>query len=72
MRTIQLNVSNDIFEKVISFLELFPKNKISISFGRSAQNSQSEGNDFIGRLAKSPKHIASETPFLSRDEANER
>ena len=30
MQTIQLNISNDIFEKVMSFLELLPKNKIDI------------------------------------------
>jgi len=30
MQTIQLNISNDIFDKVMSFLEILPKNKISI------------------------------------------
>jgi len=30
MQTIQLNISNDIFEKIMSFLELLPKNKIDI------------------------------------------
>ena len=30
MQTIQLNISNDIFEKVMSFLEILPKNKINI------------------------------------------
>jgi hypothetical protein len=30
MQTIQLNISNDIFEKVMSFLERLPKNKINI------------------------------------------
>ena len=29
-QTIQLTISNDIFEKVMSFLELLPKNKIDI------------------------------------------
>ena len=27
MQTIQLNISNDIFDKVMSFLEILPKNK---------------------------------------------
>ncbi|HHH54944.1 MAG TPA: hypothetical protein ENK91_14875 [Bacteroidetes bacterium] len=30
MKTIQLNISNDIFDKVMSFLEILPKNKIVI------------------------------------------
>ena len=30
IRTIQLNISSDIFDKVISFLEILPKNKIEI------------------------------------------
>ena len=30
MQTIQLNISSDIFDKVISFLELLPRNKIQI------------------------------------------
>jgi len=30
MQTIQLNISNDIFDKVMSFLEILPKNKIGI------------------------------------------
>ena len=30
MQTIQLNISNDIFDKVMAFLEILPKNKIVI------------------------------------------
>jgi hypothetical protein len=30
MQTIQLNISSDIFDKVMSFLEILPKNKIVI------------------------------------------
>jgi len=30
MQTIQLNISSDIFDKVMSFLEILPKNKIRI------------------------------------------
>jgi hypothetical protein len=30
MQTIQLNISSDIFDKVMSFLEILPKNKIEI------------------------------------------
>jgi len=30
MQMIQLNISSDIFDKVMSFLEILPKNKIAI------------------------------------------
>jgi hypothetical protein len=30
MQTIQLDISSDIFEKVIAFLEILPKDKIQI------------------------------------------
>ena len=30
MQTIQLNISSDIFDKVMAFLEILPKNKIVI------------------------------------------
>ena len=30
MQTIQLNISSDIFDKVMSFLEILPKNKVHI------------------------------------------
>ena len=30
MQTIQLNISSDIFDKVMSFLKILPKNKIHI------------------------------------------
>jgi len=31
MRTIQLDISSDIFDKVMSFLEILPKNKVRIT-----------------------------------------
>ena len=40
MQTIQLNISNDIFEKVMSFLELLPKNKIYIVKNSESQKPQ--------------------------------
>jgi len=31
MQTIQLDISSDIFDKVMSFLEILPKNKVCIT-----------------------------------------
>jgi len=31
MQTIQLDISSDIFDKVIAFLEILPKNKIKLN-----------------------------------------
>jgi len=47
MQTIQLNISNDIFEKVMSFLELLPKNKIDIvQNNKPTQKKESLGDFF--------------------------
>ena len=40
MQTIQLNISNDIFDKVMSFLEILPKNKIVIVRDNKSKKSQ--------------------------------
>ena len=40
MQTIQLNISNDIFDKVMSFLEILPKNKIVIVRENNSKKSQ--------------------------------
>ena len=42
MQTIQLNISNDIFDKVMSFLEILPKNKISIVRDNKSKKPQSK------------------------------
>ena len=50
MQTIQLNISNDIFDKVMSFLEILPKNKIVIvrdnEFKKSKAKKESLGDFF--------------------------
>ena len=40
MQTIQLNISNDIFDRVMSFLEILPKNKIVIVQDNNSKKSQ--------------------------------
>jgi hypothetical protein len=47
MQTIQLNISNDIFEKVISFLELLPKNKIDIIQNNKPKQKKESLGDFF-------------------------
>ena len=47
MQTIQLNISNDIFEKVMSFLELLAKNKIVIVHNNKPQQKQGVLGDFF-------------------------
>ena len=47
MQTIQLNISSDIFDRVMSFLELLPKNKIDIvQNSKSKQKKESLGDFF--------------------------
>ncbi len=47
MQTIQLNISNDIFEKVMSFLELLPKNKIDIVQNSKPKKPQQHKESFL-------------------------
>ena len=42
MQTIQLNISSDIFDKVMSFLEILPKDKISIIRDNESKKPQSK------------------------------
>lgn len=36
MQTIQLDISSDIFDKMIAFFEIFPKDKIQIIYPESS------------------------------------
>jgi len=48
MQTIQLNISSDIFDKVMSFLEILPKNKISIVVDNKSKKPKKESlGDFF-------------------------
>ena len=40
MKSIELNVSSDIYDKVIAFFEIFPKDKIKIIYPKSSVESQ--------------------------------
>ena len=50
MKTIQIKISSDIYDKVMSFLELLPKNKIDIvkssNFNKKREQKESLGEFF--------------------------
>jgi len=54
MQTIQLNISNDIFEKVMSFLELLPKNKIDIVQNNKAKEPKQKKESLVDFFQASP------------------
>jgi len=54
MQTIQLNISNDIFEKVMSFLELLPKNKINIVQNSKSKKPQQHKESLVDFFQSSP------------------
>ena len=54
MQTIQLNISNDIFEKVMSFLERLPKNKINIVKKNKPEKSKQKKESLVDFFQSSP------------------
>ncbi len=40
MQTIQLDISSDVFDKVMSFLEILPKNKVRITTNNLSKKTQ--------------------------------
>ena len=48
LQTIQLNISSDIFDKVMSFLEILPKNKIEIVKNNNFKRVQQKKRVFGG------------------------
>ncbi len=51
-RIIKLEVSNDIFDKVVSFLDLFPKNKIRLI--NSKQKNKKDDKTLVEFFRSSP------------------
>ena len=54
MQTIQLNISSDIFDKVMSFLEILPKNKIVIVQDNNSKKTQSKKESLGDFFQSSP------------------
>ncbi len=54
MQTIQLNISNDIFDKVMSFLEILPKNKVVIVRDNKPQKPKNKKGSLVDFFQSSP------------------
>ena len=54
MQSIQLNISNDIFDKVMSFLEILPKNKIVIVRDTNSKKTQTKKGSLGDFFQSSP------------------
>ena len=54
MQTIQLDISSDVFDKVMSFLEILPKNKVRITMNNLSKNPQQKKNSLGDFFQSSP------------------
>ena len=71
---VQLDISSDIFDKVMFFLENLPKNKIKFNFDNvlNQKNVQKKEQDLLfGDFLSHSKKVNDITKF-DRDELNER
>lgn len=68
---IQLDVSNDIFDKVMFFLENLPKNKVKLNFENILNSHKDEDNSMFGDFLNTTQKVKSITN-LDRDALHER
>ena len=74
MQRIQLDISSDIFDKVMFFLENLPKNKVKLNFDTvlNPKNIQKKEQDLLfGDFLNHSQKVNHITKF-DRDELNER
>ena len=73
MQRVQLDISNDIFDKVMFFLENLPKNKIKLNFDTvlNQNNSKVEKNLIFEDFLNQTQKVNIITKF-DRDELHER
>jgi len=73
MQRVELDISSDIFDKVMFFLENLPKNKVKMHFGTvsNKENSEKEQNLIFGDFLKHSEKVNTITKF-DRDELHER
>jgi len=71
---VQLDISNDIFDKVMFFLENLPKNKVKLNFENilsSPKNQKDENNSIFSDFLNNSQEVNSFTHF-GRDALHER
>jgi len=73
MQRVQLDISNDIFDKVMFFLENLPKNKIKLNLDTvfNQKSSKVEKNLIFGDFLNQTQKVNIITKF-DRDELHER
>jgi len=74
MQRVQLDISSDIFDKVMFFLENLPKNKVKLNFDNvlNPKNVQKKEEDLLfGDFLNQSQKVNTITK-LDRDELNER
>lgn len=54
IQTIQLEISSDIFDKVMSFLEILPKNKVRVTRDILSKKPQQQKNSLTDFFQASP------------------
>jgi len=54
IQTIQLEISSDIFDKVMSFLEILPKNKVRVTTNFLPKKPQQQKNSLADFFQSSP------------------
>jgi hypothetical protein len=66
MHTIKIDVSDTLYEKVMTYLKQLPQNSIKL------HEEKKVSSDFIEELVKHPIQLSHNTKFLTRDEIHER
>ena len=54
MQTIQLDISSDVFDKVMSFLEILPNNKVRVTMNNLSKKPQQKKNSLGDFFQSSP------------------
>ncbi|MBN2768041.1 MAG: hypothetical protein JXQ68_02980 [Campylobacterales bacterium] len=66
MHTIKIDVSDTLYEKVMTFLKQLPQNSIKL------HEEKKISSDFIEELVKHPIKLSRDTKFLTKDEIHTR
>ena len=67
MQTIQLEINSDIYDKVMSFLEILPKNMIRIYPHKNLQKTHQDELDVFKALSQNISSVDKNIDILSLD-----